>query len=139
MILVFGILSLVSVAFLCCPLGLPLGIAAWIMGQGDLRKMRENVMDPEGRGLTQAGWICGIIGTILNALVTLGWLFYIGVIAWVASTAKPPPPPPPPRPAPPPTRKFNMLDRPLRLVDYLPGPGGPGGERVPLTRDTATC
>ena len=66
LILVLGIISIVLVAIACGPVGLPLGIAAWVMGHKDLRKMRENIMDDEGMGLTQAGWICGIIGTILD-------------------------------------------------------------------------
>lgn len=60
LILVFGILSLII-----CP---PVGIAAWLMGSGDLKEMDAGAMDPSGRGTTQAGKICGIIGTILFIL-----------------------------------------------------------------------
>lgn len=60
LILVLGILGLV----LCGPLG----IAAWVMGQGDLKEMDAGLMDPSGRSLTNAGRICGIIATILFAL-----------------------------------------------------------------------
>jgi hypothetical protein len=49
-----------------------LGLVAWVMGQADLRKIKRGDMDPAGRGLTQAGWICGIIGTLLNGLFMLG-------------------------------------------------------------------
>ena len=56
-ILVLGILGLV----LCAPLG----IVAWVMGAGDLKEMDAGTMDPSGRGNTQAGKICGMIGTIL--------------------------------------------------------------------------
>jgi len=35
------------------------------MGSGDLKEMDTGTMDPSGRGTTQAGKICGIIGTIL--------------------------------------------------------------------------
>lgn len=62
MILVFGILGLV-----CCVI---FGIIAWVMGNGDLREMDAGRMDPSGRGLTQAGKICGIISVGL-ALVGL--------------------------------------------------------------------
>jgi hypothetical protein len=41
------------------------------MGNADLREMNAGTMDPSGRGLTQAGKICGMIGVIL-AIV---WLF----------------------------------------------------------------
>jgi len=57
LILVFGILS-----FVICPF---FGIAAWVMGNADLREMAVGGMDPSGRDLTQAGRICGIVGTIL--------------------------------------------------------------------------
>ncbi len=57
MVLVFGILSLVFCA--------PLGIAAWIMGSKDLKEMAAGTMDSSGRGTTNAGRICGIIGTML--------------------------------------------------------------------------
>ena len=60
LILVLGILSLVICG--------PLGIAAWVMGSGDLKQMDAGTMDPSGRGNTQAGKICGIIGTILLIL-----------------------------------------------------------------------
>jgi hypothetical protein len=42
-----GILSIV----LCAPIGIP----AWIMGNTDMRKIREGTMDPEGESTTQAG------------------------------------------------------------------------------------
>ena len=57
MILVLGILSLIICA--------PLGIVAWVMGSGDLKEMDAGAMDPSGRGNTNAGKICGMIGTIL--------------------------------------------------------------------------
>ena len=60
LILVLGILSL-----LICQ---PIGIAAWIMGKGDLAEMDAGQMDPEGRSLTSAGKICGMIGVLLMAL-----------------------------------------------------------------------
>jgi hypothetical protein len=57
LILVLGICGLV-VCGLCAP-------AAWIMGSADLAKMRAGSMDPSGYGSTQAGWVLGIIGTLL--------------------------------------------------------------------------
>ena len=66
-ILVLGILSLIVCA--------PLGIAAWVMGSGDLKEMDAGKMDPVGRGNTEAGKICGMIGTILMIIGTI-----IGII-----------------------------------------------------------
>lgn len=69
LILVLGILSLV----LCAPLG----IAAWIMGNGDLKHMDAGTMDPSGRSNTSAGRICGIIGTIL---LIIGVVIGVGAV-----------------------------------------------------------
>jgi hypothetical protein len=49
--------------------GLPLGIAAVVLGRGDLRKMQAGTMDPDGRSSVNAGVICGIVGIVLNALL----------------------------------------------------------------------
>ena len=78
LILVLGILGLVVCA--------PLAIAAWVMGSGDLKQMDPGAMDPSGRGNTQAGKICGIIGTILMVIVIIvfGILFTIGFAAALA-------------------------------------------------------
>lgn len=56
-ILVLGILG-----FLVCQIFAPI---AWVMGRADLREMDAGRMDPTGKGLTQAGMILGIIGTLL--------------------------------------------------------------------------
>lgn len=87
LVLTFGIISLVSLA-ICGPVGLPFGITAWVLGQSDLKKMRSGVMDPEGIGMTQAGWICGIVGTIITGLYALGCLAYVGFIFAIAISGK---------------------------------------------------
>ncbi len=65
-VLALGILGLV-VCFIC-------GIIAWIMGKNDLREMDSGRMDPSGRGLTQAGRICGMVGVIIPIAVICLWL-----------------------------------------------------------------
>jgi hypothetical protein len=65
-ILVLGILSLIVCA--------PLGIFAWIMGNADLKAMEAGTMDPAGRSNTNAGRICGIIGTVLLIIGVVGFL-----------------------------------------------------------------
>ena len=57
LILVLGIIGLIFCG--------PLAIVAWVLGSGDLKEIDAGRMDPAGRGTTQAGKICGIIGTIL--------------------------------------------------------------------------
>ena len=68
MVLAMGIISLVGVAVVG---GLPIifGIIGWVMGQTDLRKMRNNQMDRDGEGMTRAGWICSIFGTLVNGAI----------------------------------------------------------------------
>ena len=80
MILIFGILGLVGICW-------PLGIVAWVMGNGDLKEMDAGAMDLSGRSMTNAGRICGMIGTILliiGVLVVIA-LFSLGLIGAIAS------------------------------------------------------
>lgn len=81
MVLVLGILGLV-LCVIC-------GIVAWVMGNGDLREMDAGRMDPSGRGLTQAGKICGMIAVILNIIIIGFYLIIIviGIGAGVAGSA----------------------------------------------------
>jgi hypothetical protein len=71
LILVLGILGLIVCA--------PLGIAAWLMGNGDLKLMDSGQMDATGRSLTSAGRICGIIATVLLILGVLGGILIFGL------------------------------------------------------------
>jgi hypothetical protein len=70
LILVFGILGII-----CC---FPLGIAAWVLGKRDLKEMDAGTMDPSGRGNTNAGRICGMIGTLLSGTIIV--LVIVGMI-----------------------------------------------------------
>jgi len=56
LILALGIIGLVACG--------PVGIAAWIMGNNDMKAMDAGYMDPEGRQLTQVGKILGMVATI---------------------------------------------------------------------------
>ncbi len=75
LILILGILGIIICG--------PLAIVAWVMGSGDLKQMDAGTMDPAGRGTTQGGYICGIIGTILFilALVLVVIAFMFGFAA----------------------------------------------------------
>jgi hypothetical protein len=75
-ILVLGILSIV-----CCGL---LGIAAWIMGNSELKAIEEGRRPPENRGNANAGRICGIVGVALSAI---GIIF--GILAIAGSLTMP--------------------------------------------------
>lgn len=65
-VLVLGILGLVVCVIL--------GIVAWVMGNGDLRKMDAGQMDPSGRGMTNAGRICGMVSVILTIVGVGIWI-----------------------------------------------------------------
>jgi hypothetical protein len=71
-VLVLGILSLVIGCF-----GWILGIIAWTMGNNDLRQMDAGVMDDSGRGLTQAGKICGMVATFLHLIFMVLWFIWL--------------------------------------------------------------
>lgn len=80
LVLVLGILSVVGI------LSIILGPIAWSMGNHDLKEIRAGRMDPEGEGTTNAGRICGIIGTIIGALQVLCCgVYVVAIIAAVAS------------------------------------------------------
>ena len=76
LILALGILSMIVCA--------PLGIVAILMGRGDLAKIDTGQRDPEGRTSTQAGYICGIIGTILLVLQIAGVVLFVGFFGLLA-------------------------------------------------------
>ena len=59
--LVLGILSIP-----CC--GLFTGIPAIILGRGALREIDAEPGRYSGRGLANAGYICGIVGTVLSVI-----------------------------------------------------------------------
>jgi hypothetical protein len=88
---VLGILSLMGGVFYCLfPIGLPLGIVAWVMARRDLRKMDAGVMDPNGRKKTRDGRVCGIVGTVLNGGCALLALVVFFVIVLAESHSTPP-------------------------------------------------
>lgn len=66
-----GILGLVC-CFIC-------GIIAWVIGNSDLRDMDAGIRDPAGRGLTQAGKICGIVSIVLQIVGFVIWLLVVGL------------------------------------------------------------
>lgn len=116
LVLTLGILSIVL-----GPFGLPLGIAALLLGRRDLQKIQLREMDPEGESTTRAGWVCGIIGTVLQSLSCVGCMLYVGVmIAWGMSMAKNMPRPPAPPRKPPSKKKIEAAWAPQELPDYLP-------------------
>lgn len=79
-VLALGILGLI-VCLIC-------GIIAWVMGNEDLKQMDAGLMDPSGRGLTQAGRILGIVSVVLaciGALIGVLWVLFFVVLAGAAA------------------------------------------------------
>jgi predicted Zn finger-like uncharacterized protein len=132
LILVLGIVSLTMavlaiIGFCCAPLGLtpvlglPLGIVAWVLGHKDLRRIDAGEMDPEGRGTTVGGWICGIIGTILNALIVIAIIVIIVIYGAFFLAIFQSMPKVPTGPGGRPPQKLERLVVPPTLQAYLPG------------------
>ena len=70
LILAFGIMAIVVFPIF--------GPFAWIMGNTDLREIRDGRMDPEGEGMTQTGRILGMVATIIAAVSIIGTLGFFG-------------------------------------------------------------
>jgi hypothetical protein len=77
--LVCGILPLVAIG---------LGVTAVLMGRSDLQQIDAGTMDPDGRGQTKAGLICGIIGMICGALALIACGVYLVFVFTVMMNQK---------------------------------------------------
>jgi hypothetical protein len=70
-ILVLGILSLIC----SC---LPLGVAAWVMGNRELQALDSGRRNPDNRGTANAGRVIGIVATVLGLIgfiILIAFLF----------------------------------------------------------------
>jgi ferric-dicitrate binding protein FerR (iron transport regulator) len=80
-VLALGIVGIVA-CWIC-------GAVAWSMGNKDMAAMRAGVMDPTGEGMTQAGRICGMVGTILGivgcGIAILYIIFMVGIFGVAAA------------------------------------------------------
>ena len=66
-ILALGIIGLIICGPLC--------IAAWLMGDSDIREMDAGVMDKSGRSTTSTGRALGVLGSILWILAIVYFIF----------------------------------------------------------------
>jgi hypothetical protein len=80
------VLGIISIPGICCYgiVGLGAGITAVILGRISLRKITASGGMIGGRGLAQAGWICGLVGAILGGLYGL---FYIALLILGVATS----------------------------------------------------
>ena len=72
-IMVLGILSFFMMPWV-------LGPVSFIMGYVDLKKIRRGEMDPEGESQTRTGMICGIISTILHAVILVAVVIILAFV-----------------------------------------------------------
>lgn len=71
-------LALSILGLILCQLLAPVGM---VMGRNELQRIDSSQGDPGARGMAQAAWIIGLIGTIILALGLLFLLFVFGVFA----------------------------------------------------------
>jgi hypothetical protein len=143
MLLTFGIISIaaavltgacgwipyVGIVALVFPfIGLAFGIMAWAMGGGDLKKIKQGSIRQAAKGSTQGGYICGIVGTVLNSLIfvcgcillIVGLIFGLAIFSAASNAAmqsqKAGNAVPFNNPAP--KRSFGLP--PAKLADYMP-------------------
>lgn len=64
----------------------PLGIVAWVMGQRERNAIARGESPKEGMGLATAGWILGIIDTVLFVLIIIGIIIFIIILIIAASS-----------------------------------------------------
>lgn len=74
--MVFGIVGL-CLSVMCGGLGVFVAPFGWIKGKRAMAEIDANPTTYGGRGNAQAGFITGLIGTILGALFLLFWVVYI--------------------------------------------------------------
>jgi hypothetical protein len=79
MLLVLGILSIV-----CCNF---LGPVAWILGRGDLAKIRAGEISQEAEQMTKIGMILGIVGSCLLVLCFIAGCIFAIVAVFVLGAA----------------------------------------------------
>jgi hypothetical protein len=80
-VLTIGIISIVA-NFVCPIISVIMGPIAWTMGQTDMTEIQAGRMDPDGESQTNAGKICGIVGTIVGILFSvLSCLWFAFIVA----------------------------------------------------------
>jgi len=69
------VLGIFAIVFTCCYGGIPLGLAALVLGYLGLKNASENPMQFGGRGLAIGGIVTGVIGLLISIV------FFIAIIA----------------------------------------------------------
>jgi hypothetical protein len=77
--LILGILSIMCTGFLT-------GIPAIIMGKMELIKIKAGKSNPAGNGIARAGFVLGIVGTVLTCLIVLTGIALIALAAFMGTS-----------------------------------------------------
>ena len=80
--LVCGILSFVGLG----PIG---GVAAWIMGAMELRRIDEGSTPESGRGMAKTGMILGIVAVVLSVVIGIFAMMFYGSLVGFMWGARP--------------------------------------------------
>jgi hypothetical protein len=80
------IVAVIAVIVPVSIIGVAAGVVGTLLGRGDLAAIRNGDRDPAGEGMTNAGFICSIIGLIVNGIILL-LQCGVGVIAAVMFVA----------------------------------------------------
>jgi hypothetical protein len=57
----------------------PCGVAAWLMANYDLERMRQGRMDPRGKDQTESGRTAGIVGAVVG-LIFAAIFAFLGLV-----------------------------------------------------------
>ena len=68
------VLGIIGITMCGC---FPVSIVAWVIGKQAEREIRESGGALGGEGLAQAGWITGMIGTVLSVLVIVAYVGFL--------------------------------------------------------------
>jgi hypothetical protein len=82
--LVLGILSFLGLCCYAIP-GIALGITALILGRVALGRIRASNGTIGGQGMAQAGWILGLVATILGVVGGLVWFLFFVVFGLIGA------------------------------------------------------
>lgn len=86
--LVLGIVGIAGA--LCClvmgPVGLVCSVLAWVFGHQAVRAAQAGHAPAEGMSTARVGLILGIVGTVLNGLVLVGFLLYLFMVIFVSAS-----------------------------------------------------
>jgi hypothetical protein len=74
-------LALSILGLILCGVLAPIGM---VMGRNELQRIDIGQGDPSARGMAQAAWVIGLIGTIILALGVLMIVLFFGILASAA-------------------------------------------------------